>query len=52
MIDKIDEIKRQYALSVYDIENILNIPDDQIQFIINDQLVNWIKRQVNFVFMF
>ena len=36
--EKIDEIKRQYALPVYDIENIQNIPDDQIQFTINDQL--------------
>ena len=35
---KIDEIKMQYALPVYDIENIQNIPDDQIQFTTNDQL--------------
>ena len=33
--DKIDEVKRQYALPVYDIEN---IPDQQIQFTINGQL--------------
>ena len=33
--NKIDEVKRQYALPVYDIEN---IPDQQIQFTINDQL--------------
>ena len=36
--EKIDEIKGQYVLPVYDIENIQNIPDDQIQFTINDQL--------------
>ena len=36
--DKIDEVKRQYALPVYDIENIENIPDQQNQFTINDQL--------------
>ena len=36
--DKIEDIKKQYALPVYDIENIQNIPDQQIQFIINDQL--------------
>ena len=33
--NKIDEVKRQYALPVNDIEN---IPDQQIQFTINDQL--------------
>ena len=36
--DKIDEIKTQYALPVYDIEHIQDIPDNQIQFKINDQL--------------
>ena len=36
--DKIDEIKTQYALPVYDIEHIQDIPDNQIQFTINDQL--------------
>ena len=30
--NKIDEVKRQYALPVYDIEDIENIPDQQIQF--------------------
>ena len=55
MNDKIDKIKRKYALSVYNIQNIHNIPDDQIQLIINDKLFQetlLIKRQVNFVFMF
>ena len=36
--DKIEDIKKQYLLPVYDIENIHNIPDQQIQFTINDQL--------------
>lgn len=35
---KIDEIKKQYALPIYNIDQIQNIPDDQIQFLINDQL--------------
>lgn len=35
---KITEIKRQYCLPVYDIENLDNIPNEEIQFIINDQL--------------
>ena len=34
----IQEIKHKYALPVYDFDNMDNIPDDQIQFIINDQL--------------
>ena len=36
--DKINEVKKQYALQVYNLENIKDIPDDQIQFTINDQL--------------
>ena len=38
MSDKIDEVKKQYALPVYNIDQINNIPDDQIQFVINDQI--------------
>ena len=38
MSDKIDEVKKQYALPTYNIDQINNIPDDQIQFVINDQL--------------
>ena len=38
MSDKIDEVKKQYALPVYNIDQINNIHDDQIQFLINDQL--------------
>ena len=37
MSDKIDEVKKQYALPVYNIDQINNIPDDQIQFVKNDQ---------------
>ena len=36
--DKITEIKTQYALPVYNMENVKNIPDNEIQFLINDQL--------------
>ena len=36
--NKIDEVKKQYALPVYNMDQINNIPDDQIQFVINDQL--------------
>ena len=36
--NKIDEVKKQYALPVYNMDQIDNIPDDQIQFVINDQL--------------
>ena len=36
--DKINEVKKKYALPVYNLENIKDIPDDQIQFTINDQL--------------
>ena len=35
--NKIDEVKRQYALPVNDIENIENVAGQQIQFTINDQ---------------
>lgn len=34
----IDEIKKQYALPIYNRENILDLPDSKIQFFINDQL--------------
>ena len=36
--NKIDEVKKQYALPVYNMDQINNIPDDQIQFVNNDQL--------------
>ena len=36
--NKIDEVKKQYALPVYNMDQINNIPDDQIQFVISDQL--------------
>lgn len=36
--NKIDEIKNQYRLPVYNLENIDKIPDMEIQFSINDQL--------------
>lgn len=35
---KILEVKRQYALPVYNLDHIENIPDDELQFVINDQL--------------
>ena len=38
MSDKINEVKKQYTLPIYNIVQINNIPDDQIQFVINDQL--------------
>ena len=34
----IKEIKRQYAIPIYNLEEIENIPDQQIQFTINDHL--------------
>ena len=34
----IKEIKRQYAIPIYNLEEIENIPDQQIQFTINEQL--------------
>lgn len=36
--EKIREVKQQYCLRVYDIDNIDNIPNDEIEFVINDQL--------------
>jgi len=36
--DKIIEIKKQYMLPVYNTDNIETIPDQEIQFVINDQL--------------
>ena len=38
MNNKIDEVKKQYTLPVYNIDQINNVPDDEIQFVINDQL--------------
>ena len=35
---KILEIKKQYCLPVYNLENIDQIPDEELQFIINDAL--------------
>ena len=35
---KILEIKKQYSLPVYNVENIDQIPDEELQFIINDAL--------------
>ena len=36
--EKINEIKMQYALPIYNMENIDNIPNEEIQFTVNDQL--------------
>lgn len=36
--EKILEVKQQYALPVYNLDNLDNIPDEEIQFTINDQL--------------
>ena len=36
--NKIDKVKKQYAVPVYNMDQINTIPDDQIQFVINDQL--------------
>ena len=35
---KINGIKKQYALPVYNLDQVLRIPDDQVQFMINEQL--------------
>ena len=35
---KIEEIKKQYALPVYDTNSLKQIPNSKIQFTINDQL--------------
>ena len=32
------EVKCQYALPVYNLDNLNNIPDNELQFTINDQL--------------
>lgn len=34
----IDTVKKQYCIPVYDIENLNNIQDYDLQFVINDQL--------------
>ena len=39
MNNKTDEVKKQYALPVYNMDQIDNIPDDEIQFVINDQFI-------------
>ena len=36
--DKINDVKKQYAIPIYDLENVHKIPDSEIQFTINDQL--------------
>lgn len=36
--DKIKEVKQQYALPVYNLNHLDNVPDEEIQFIIDDQL--------------
>ena len=38
MNDKINDVKKQYAVPIYNLENLHEIPNDQIQFTINDQL--------------
>ena len=38
MNDKIKDVKKQYAVPIYNLENLHEIPNDQIQFTINDQL--------------
>ena len=38
MNDKINDVKKQYAEPIYNLENLHEIPNDQIQFTINDQL--------------
>ena len=35
---KINDVKKQYALPIYNFENIDDIPNEQIQFIIDDQI--------------
>jgi hypothetical protein len=35
---KIDEIKMQYAIPIYNVENINEISDDNLQFTVDDQL--------------
>ena len=36
--EKITEVKRQYALPIYDPEGIKNVPNEELQLVINDQL--------------
>lgn len=36
--NKIRDIKQQYALPVYNYDNINDVPDDELQFVIDDQL--------------
>lgn len=36
--NKINEVKKQYSVPVYDFENLHNIPESDLQFSINDQL--------------
>ena len=36
--DKINDVKKQYTVPIYNLENLHEIPNDQIQFTINDQL--------------
>ena len=36
--DKINEVKTQYSVPVYQTANIKYIPNDEIQFLISDQL--------------
>ena len=38
MNNEIDEVKKQKALPVYNIDQINDVPDDEIQFVIYDQL--------------
>lgn len=38
MNNKIKEVKKQYMIPVYNVNEIENIPDSEIQFVINDQL--------------
>ena len=57
MNDKINDVKKQYAVPTYNLENLHEIPNDQIQFTINDAVVfrnfaNGIKRKINFLFKF
>ena len=37
--NKIDDIKLQYALPIYNYQNINDIPDSELQFTISDQLL-------------
>jgi len=53
---KIDDIKLQYALPIYNHQNINEIPDSELQLTISDQLFfrnssNGTKRQVYFIWV-